>query len=336
MYELGELEMTSALMAKRRFGPHTGQNTLMMRALVRFVMTVACMAFFVVPGVAQDSLEVAPQETVLEETVPAVSVPLLEEPVEVLAPPVLIEQSALPHDLSPVGMFMAADSVVKAVLIGLALASVSTWTIWLAKSLELTGARFRARRALKVIQTAQTLDEADRNLAHGLGSGRGPVASMVRAASHEALLSNDAIMHAGGDGLKERVVSNLSRIEVAAARRISMGMGMLATISSTAPFIGLFGTVWGIMNAFIGISESQTTNLAVVAPGIAEALLATAAGLIAAIPAGVIYNIFVRSVSGYRQLLGDAAAGVERLVSRDLDCRHIPVHGDVVKTLAAE
>lgn len=322
MHEYEELDMSSAQITKRHF--------------VRLVMAIVCTVFFVVPGSAQESLEVVPQEAVLEETVPVVSVPTLEAPVEASAPPVLIEQSALPRDLSPVGMFMAADSVVKAVLIGLALASVSTWTIWLAKSLELTGARFRAKRALKVIQTAQTLEEADRNLAHGLGSGRGPVASMVRTASHEAMLSNDAIVHAGGDGLKERVVSSLSRIEVAAARRISMGTGMLATISSTAPFIGLFGTVWGIMNAFIGISESQTTNLAVVAPGIAEALLATAAGLIAAIPAGVIYNIFVRSVSGYRQLLGDAAAGVERLVSRDLDRQHIPTHDDAVKTQAAE
>ena len=92
----------------------------------------------------------------------------------------------------------------------------------------------------------------------------------------------------------------------------------LATIGSTAPFVGLFGTVWGIMNSFIGISKSHTTNLAVVAPGIAEALLATALGLAAAIPAVVIYNIFARSIAGYRALLGDAAAEVLRLVSRDL------------------
>ncbi len=89
---------------------------------------------------------------------------------------------------------------------------------------------------------------------------------------------------------------------------------MLATIGATAPFVGLFGTVWGIMNSFIGISKSQTTNLAVVAPGIAEALLATAFGLVAAIPAVVIYNMFARSIAGYRALLGDASAEVLRLV----------------------
>ncbi len=99
------------------------------------------------------------------------------------------------------------------------------------------------------------------------------------------------------------------------------GTSVLATIGATAPFVGLFGTVWGIMNSFIGISKEHTTNLAVVAPGIAEALLATAFGLAAAIPAVVIYNMFARSISGYRALLGDASAAVLRLVSRDLDRR---------------
>ena len=121
------------------------------------------------------------------------------------------------------------------------------------------------------------------------------------------------------DGIKERIASRLERIEAAYGRRLLRGTGVLATIGSTAPFVGLFGTVWGIMNSFIGISKSQTTNLAVVAPGIAEALLATAFGLAAAIPAVVIYNVFARSISGYRALLGDASAEVLRLVSRDLE-----------------
>ena len=92
------------------------------------------------------------------------------------------------------------------------------------------------------------------------------------------------------EGVKERVASRLERLEAGAGRRMLKGTGVLATIGATAPFVGLFGTVWGIMNSFIGISKSQTTNLAVVAPGIAEALLATALGLVAAIPAVVIYN----------------------------------------------
>jgi biopolymer transport protein ExbB len=121
------------------------------------------------------------------------------------------------------------------------------------------------------------------------------------------------------EGIKERVASRLERIEAATGRRMTRGTGMLASIGATAPFVGLFGTVWGIMNSFIGISKSHATNLAIVAPGIAEALLATALGLAAAIPAVVIYNVFSRSIAGYRALFADAAAEVLRLVSRDLD-----------------
>ncbi len=217
-------------------------------------------------------------------------------------------------------MFMAADWVVKAVMIGLAFASLVTWTVWLAKTLELAGARLRAYRALNAIGNARTLLEAERSL-EGRG---GPGALLVNAAREEVRMSLDAQGHASTDGLKERVASRLSRIEAQAGRRMSRGTGLLATIGSTAPFVGLFGTVWGIMNAFIGISESQTTNLAIVAPGIAEALLATAIGLVAAIPAVVIYNVFARSITGYRQLLADASAGVERLVSRDVDFALVP------------
>jgi biopolymer transport protein ExbB len=225
----------------------------------------------------------------------------------------------LPHDLSPWGMFMAADIIVKAVMIGLAFASLVTWTIWLAKSLEIFGGKLRIQRAVRAIGDAAALKQASR----ALDRSGGPGALLVRAAEEETALSAGALDHVSGDGLKERVTSRLSRIEAAASRRMSRGTGVLATIGSTAPFVGLFGTVWGIMNAFIGISQAQTTNLAVVAPGIAEALLATAMGLVAAIPAVVIYNVFARSIVGYRQILADASAGVERLVSRDLDFRNV-------------
>ncbi|WP_407924862.1 tonB-system energizer ExbB [Devosia aurantiaca] len=223
----------------------------------------------------------------------------------------------MPHNLSPWAMFMAADWVVKSVMIGLAVASLVTWLILVAKLLELTGAKIRARQALRAVTNAPTLEAALK----ALGRRRGAGAILLAAAEEEVRLSLDALDRAGGEGLKERVSSRLSRIQIAAGRRLARGTGVLASIGSTAPFVGLFGTVWGIMNAFIGISESQTTNLAVVAPGIAEALLATAIGLVAAIPAVVIYNVFARSIAGYRQVLADAAAGIERLVSRDLDYR---------------
>jgi biopolymer transport protein ExbB len=139
---------------------------------------------------------------------------------------------------------------------------------------------------------------------------------LLDAAETELRLSADAI---SADGVKERIASRLERIEAAAGRRMIRGTGILATVGATAPFVGLFGTVWGIMNSFIGISKQHTTNLAVVAPGIAEALLATALGLVAAIPAVVMYNVFSRWTAGYRALQADAAAEILRLVSRDLD-----------------
>jgi biopolymer transport protein ExbB len=226
--------------------------------------------------------------------------------------PAVVGAAHLPRDLSPWSMFASADIIVRSVMLGLAFASVVTWTVWLAKSLELLVARRRVRTALAEIGAERSLAAAVTRV----GKRRGMVASFLAAAQLELQLSSDL---AERDGIKERVASRLTRLEVAAARDMNKGTGVLATIGSTAPFVGLFGTVWGIMNSFIGISRAQTTNLAVVAPGIAEALLATAIGLVAAIPAVIIYNHFARGIGGYRGLLGDAAAEVQRLVSRDLD-----------------
>jgi len=217
----------------------------------------------------------------------------------------------LPHDLSPWGMFMSADIVVKTVVVSLIFASLVTWTVWLAKTLELLATKRSARQALKVLSAAPTLEAGAAHL-----KPKSQIASFVAAAQTELNLS-EGLYEA--DGIKERVISRLERLEAAYSRRMTRGTGLLATIGATAPFVGLFGTVWGIMNSFIGISKSQTTNLAVVAPGIAEALLATAIGLFAAIPAVVIYNMFARWIAGYRAQLGDASAEVLRLVSRDLD-----------------
>jgi len=220
-------------------------------------------------------------------------------------------QFKLPQDLSPWGMFLSADVVVKAVMIGLAFASVLTWTIWLAKSIEILLARRAMRRAIEMLDRARSFAEVVERLSDQHEAG-----ALVRAADEEIRLSAGAL---NAEGLKERIASRLERLEAAAARRMIRGTGLLATIGATAPFVGLFGTVWGIMNSFIGISKQHTTNLAVVAPGIAEALLATALGLVAAIPAVVMYNLFSRWNAGYRALQGDAAAAVLRLVSRDLD-----------------
>lgn len=223
----------------------------------------------------------------------------------------------LPQDLSPWAMFLHADVIVKAVMIGLAIASLVTWTVWLAKAVELYSARSLARRGLKALADCPTLLQAGERLR----GSTGPVAQFLQTAAAE--LRQSAGLR--GDGLKERIALQLERIEAAAGRKISRSTGVLATIGATAPFVGLFGTVWGIMDSFIGISRAHTTNLAVVAPGIAEALLATALGLVAAIPAVMIYNVLARSTAHYRALLGDASAQVMKLISRDLDRRGLPL-----------
>jgi biopolymer transport protein ExbB len=224
--------------------------------------------------------------------------------------------SALPRDLSPWGMFLSAVPVVKFVMVGLAFASLATWTVWLAKTIELWRARRAARQGLEVLAGAKSLRAAEKEFSQT----RSPVARFVAAAAGEADRSDGL----ASDGVKDRAATLLSRIEAQAGRAITRGIGVLATIGATAPFVGLFGTVWGIMDSFIGISKTNTTNLAVVAPGIAEALLATAMGLVAAIPAVVMYNAFARAITGYRAQLGDAAAEVLRHLSRDLDREALP------------
>ena len=222
-------------------------------------------------------------------------------------------------ELSPWVMFMSADVIVKAVMIGLAFASLMTWTVFIAKSIELSVASTKLRSALKKIAETRSLAEAQM----ALGAKEGILPSFLAAALREARMSAGLSSDAG---IKERAASSFSEIVRAEARRIRIGMGVLATIGSTSPFVGLFGTVWGIMNSFIGISKSQTTNLAVVAPGIAEALLATAIGLVAAIPAVIIYNHFSRVTKGYLELVSRASGAAARLLSRDLDRSHGSVH----------
>jgi biopolymer transport protein ExbB len=227
-------------------------------------------------------------------------------------------KSATPamRELSPWSMFLSADILVKAVMVGLAFASLVTWTIFIAKMIELSLVRRRLKAALAGIGDARSLAEAQFVVA----SSGTVLSSLLSAALREARMSAGISSDAG---IKERAASSFAEIARAEARRIRLGMGLLATIGATSPFVGLFGTVWGIMNSFIGISKSQTTNLAVVAPGIAEALLATAFGLVAAIPAVIIYNHFARLTKGYLELVARASGAAGRLLSRDLDRTHV-------------
>jgi biopolymer transport protein ExbB len=295
----------------------------------------------VILGLAMLSL--ASPSSAQQNTAPLQKVPALSQPVPAPAPsaavpsapaPAASEATATPADagsrslksttvalreLSPWSMFLSADILVKAVMIGLAFASLVTWTIFIAKMIELSLIQRKLRGALGKISDARSLAEAQ----FVLGAKNSVLSSLLSAAMREARLSAGISSDAG---IKERAASSFAEIVRAEARRIRLGMGMLATIGATSPFVGLFGTVWGIMNSFIGISKSQTTNLAVVAPGIAEALLATAFGLAAAIPAVIIYNHFTRMTKGYLELVGRSSGAAARLLSRDLDRTHGSSH----------
>nr|WP_244986466.1 tonB-system energizer ExbB [Rosenbergiella epipactidis] len=229
----------------------------------------------------------------------------------------VVTNNLMQADLSVLGMYQHADIVVKVVMIGLLLASVATWAIFFAKYTELSAAKRRLKADQQALKDARTLD------------GAGKIAQQFAKNSHAALLVAEAlderVLSAQSDdqaGIKERTVFRLERQVARIGRHASRNNGFLATIGSVSPFIGLFGTVWGIMNSFIGIAKTQTTNLAVVAPGIAEALLATAVGLVAAIPAVVIYNVFARMIAGYKASLGDSAAQIILLQSRDADLQN--------------
>ena len=227
----------------------------------------------------------------------------------------------IPHELSPWSMFMSADIVVKAVMLALAFASLLTWTIFIAKTIQMILSGRHMRTALTRLNGTKTLAEAQLAVAHDTLP-----ASFVAAAIREIKLSEGAAA-----GIQERAASRFAEIVRTEGRSARSGLGFVAMVASTAPFVGLFGTVWGIMNSFIGISKSQTTNLAVVAPGIAEALLATAIGLVAAIPAVLVYNHLVKVTKGYLDQVNRASGAVARLLSRDLDRNR---HGAFVRSQA--
>ena len=275
---------------------------------------VAASASVTTPTTATSTPLPAPEITSVAATpanadtvAPATSAPVVQ-PLTAPAP------QGLAMDLSVWGMYQHADVVVKGVMIGLVLASIVTWTILFSKGTELFRARRRLQQEHEVIGAVTDLDTASERAA--AFSPESISSLLLREAQNERLLSAESN---DNNGIKERTAFRLERRVAAIGRQMGKGNGFLATIGAISPFVGLFGTVWGIMNSFIGIAHSQTTNLAVVAPGIAEALLATALGLVAAIPAVVIYNIFARLIGSYRAQVGDVAAQVLLLLSRDLD-----------------
>jgi biopolymer transport protein ExbB len=306
-------------------------NTSPFRAIYRVLFALAMLTLAQPSFAQQEAAPAAPQAPVSSQP-PAVAAQA-PAPASAVRPAPAADAAATPTDssrsqksttvalreLSPWSMFLSADILVKAVMIGLAFASLVTWTIFIAKMIELSLVQRKLRAALAKITDSRSLAEAQ----FALGEKDSVLLSLLSAAMREARLS--AGISSDG-GIKERAASSFAEIVRAEARRIRLGMGLLATIGATSPFVGLFGTVWGIMNSFIGISKSQTTNLAVVAPGIAEALLATAFGLVAAIPAVIIYNHFTRVTKGYLELVGRSSGATGRLLSRDLDRTHVSSH----------
>jgi biopolymer transport protein TolQ len=228
---------------------------------------------------------------------------------------------AMQRDMSVWGMFMEAGIVPKSVMILLVIASIGNLSILIEKSLTLRRVNRNADRFLVTFRSAPSLEALSTQLA---GNADGPMPEMFVAGMDEFHLSVDSGLAATGD-LRDRMRARIhDAMEISrthATHELGRSMSLLATIGSTAPFVGLFGTVWGIMTSFIGIAQTQTTNLAVVAPGIAEALLATAIGLAAAIPAVMLYNKFSRDIGRFSGRLQSFESEFAMVLSRQLDLK---------------
>jgi len=223
--------------------------------------------------------------------------------------------------LTVIGMFMDADAVVKVVMIGLALSSVFSWTLLLTKLLEFAALIKSSDNFVEAFRGAKSIDEMGKISGSDDFVGN-PLAVMASAACMEIVLSRQAGLKVSGEHRESTVLrasSAVSAVQGSLAKRLSNGMQFLASVASSGPFIGLFGTVYGIMNSFIGIANTNTTNLAVVAPGIAEALLATGIGLFAAIPSMIFYNYFQTRISAYGTRSEGFVVELLNAMSRQLD-----------------
>ncbi|NJC41762.1 biopolymer transport protein ExbB [Brevundimonas alba] len=225
------------------------------------------------------------------------------------------------NKLTPAKMFMEADIVVKVVMIGLLLASVFTWVILLIKLFEFGALNRSTDRFLEAFRQTRTIADMRRVATSEEFEGN-PLADMAAAATDEVELSRQAGLSVTGDHRDSalmRAQAAVSAVQSGLAKRLSGGQQFMASVGSTGPFIGLFGTVYGVMNSFIGIANTNTTNLASVAPGISEALLATGIGLFAAIPAVIFYNYFNTRIAAYGTRSDGFNAELMNAVSRNLD-----------------
>ena len=264
------------------------------------------------PQLAGAQTPAAPQAAASAAAATSAPVAVPEKPAAPVAAPAATAKVDNPYGVG--ALWSQSDAVAKAVLAILAIMSMGSWYVIVTKLLEQMRMGRQARAVDNEFWNAGTVQAGTARLAEGSPFRFIADAGMQATQKHDGLR--------GKVDFADFVDLCIHRATERVQRRLGNGMSLLATVGSTAPFVGLFGTVWGIMNSFIGIAKTQTTNLAVVAPGIAEALLATALGLVAAIPAVVIYNVFARSIAGYKAQVSDASAEVLLLVSRDLD--HLP------------
>src|SRR5579872_125521 len=223
--------------------------------------------------------------------------------------------------LGPWEMFMDAEILVKVVMVGLVICSLLSWTILILKIFEFNAMNRITNQFLETFRGAKSITDMGK-IAESDEFAGNPLADMAAAASAEVELSRQAGLHVAGehrDTTIMRAQAAVGAVQASLARRLSSGMQFLATVGSTGPFIGLFGTVYGIMDSFIGIANTNTTNLAVVAPGIAQALLATGLGLFAAIPSVVFYNYFQTQITSYGSRTEGFVAELMNAISRQLD-----------------
>ena len=271
-----------------------------------------------VPAFAQDAAAPAPAAA---ESTAAPAADAAAAPAPAPAEEPAAEPKKESHSLTPVGMFLAAGAVVKVVMIGLLLASVFSWVLLITKIFEFSALNKQSDKFLEAFRGARSIADIAR-----IGSSEefegNPMADMAAAAAQEVELSRQAGLAVGGehrDSTIGRATYAINAVQASLVKRLSGGMVFLASVGSAGPFIGLFGTVYGIMTSFIGIANTNTTNLAVVAPGIAEALLATGIGLFAAIPAVIFYNYFQTRISGYGTRSEGFVAELMNAISRQLD-----------------
>ena len=218
-------------------------------------------------------------------------------------------------------MFLDADIVVQVVMVGLILASVFSWTLLIVKLFEFGALNRASDRFLEAFRGARSIADMRRISTSDEFEGN-PLADMAAAGSEEVEMSRQAGLAVGAahrDSTLTRAAAAVGAVQANLSKRLSGGQQFLASVGSNAPFIGLFGTVYGIMRSFIGIANTNTTNLAVVAPGIAEALLATGIGLFAAIPSVIFYNYFQTQIAAYGTRSEGFVAELLNAISRQLD-----------------